>query len=144
MEHKKEQPFDNYPAFYQDDNRRNRGFNPTSKIFLEAKFSTLLPKNHIEGLSILDLGSGNGAAGQWALSNGAKHYTGIEVQKNYASQSQQLLAHWEDNYSIIQQDIRSYLQDAPDNSFDLVLLAGVLYHFIDTKHIIDPNKEEKR
>ncbi|MGB1310616.1 MAG: methyltransferase domain-containing protein [Leucothrix sp.] len=131
------QPFDNHPAFYREDNRRNRGFNPTSKAFLEAKFSTLLPTSFVKNRRILDLGSGNGAAGHWALSKGAKHYTGVEVQKNYALQSRQLLAHWPDQVTIIQQDVRSYLQDALDNSFDLVLLAGMLYHFIDTKNIID-------
>ena len=133
----KRQPFDNYPAFYQDDNRRNRGFNPTSKVFLEAKFAILLPHQLVVGRSILDLGSGNGAAGQWALANGATHYTGIEVQKNYALQSRTLLSHWQNAAQIIHQDIRGYLQDADDNSFDLVLLAGVLYHFIDTQNIID-------
>ena len=131
------QPFDDYPAFYQDDNRRNRGFNPTSKAFLEAKFATLLPEDLIAGKSVLDLGSGNGAAGQWVLSKGASRYTGVEVQKNYVSQSKQLLQHWQALAQVIQQDIRGFLGGTEDNAYDLVLLAGMLYHFIDIKHIID-------
>ena len=113
----KKQPFDDYPAFYQDDNRRNRGFNPTSKAFIEAKFWALLPEALVSGRSILDLGSGNGAAGQWVLTHGAKSYTGVEVQKNYVTQSTQLLSHWQDAAQIIHNDVRSYLQNADADSF---------------------------
>ncbi|MFK5969785.1 MAG: hypothetical protein QM487_06655, partial [Candidatus Marithrix sp.] len=86
--------FDDFPDFYEDDNRRNRGFNPISKSFFETKFSVLLPKNLVKGKHVLDLGSCYGAAGQWALFNGASSYTGVEVQKNYVQKSQQMLAHW--------------------------------------------------
>ena len=130
-------PFDDYPVFYQQDNRRNRGFNPTSKAVLEAKFSVLLPENLLKGKTVLDLGSCYGTAGQWVLFYGAESYTGVEVQQNYVDQSRKFLAHWQDRASIIHQDIRSYLAQVPDQSFDLVLLAGMLYHFVDTKQIID-------
>ena len=131
------QPFDDYPAFYQDDNRRHRGFNPTSKAFLDAKFGVLLPDHLIKGLSILDLGCGNGAAGQWALFKGAKRYVGVEVQSNYVEQSRALLQHWEHAALIVHEDIRSFLESAETDAFDLVLLAGVLYHFVDTQAIVD-------
>ena len=133
----KKQPFEHYPAFYEDDNRRNRGFNPTSKAFLEAKFGVLLPEALVSDRHVLDLGSGNGAAGQWVLTHGAKSYKGVEVQQNYVTQSKQLLTHWHDKANIIHSDVRSYLQNAETDSFDLVLLAGVLYHFVDTQNIID-------
>lgn len=129
--------YDDYPAFYQEDNRRHRGFNPTSKAFLEAKFGTLLPAHLLQGKTVLDLGSCYGAAGQWALFNGAARYTGVEVQQNYVSESRRLLAHWQDRVEIIHQDVRSYLLATDDQAFDLVLLAGMLYHFVDTKQIID-------
>ena len=129
--------FDDYPTFYQEDNRRNRGFNPTSKAFLEVKFGVLLPAHDVKGKTLLDLGSCYGAAGQWALFNGAKHYTGVEVQQSYVTQSRQLLSHWGERADIIHQDVRSYLLASADESFDLVLLAGMLYHFVDTKQIID-------
>lgn len=130
-------PFDKHPAFYEEDNRRHRSFNPTSKAFLEAKFGVLLPKSLVEGRTVLDLGSCNGAAGQWVLFNEAKSYTGIEVQQNYVEQSRQLLSHWTEHAAVIQQDVSSYLAQLEDGAFDLVLMAGMLYHFIDTKNIID-------
>ncbi|PID46646.1 MAG: hypothetical protein CSB47_03135 [Proteobacteria bacterium] len=131
------QAFDQHPAFYEEDNRRHRHFNPISKAHLEAKFSVLLPQDQLSGQRVLDLGSGNGAAGQWALFHGAALYTGVEIQQNYVQQSRKLLAHWMDKANIIQQDISSFLAACDDAAFDLVLLAGVLYHFVDTKHIID-------
>lgn len=134
---RKNQAFDDYPAFYEDDNRRKRGFNPTSKTFMETKFGVLLPEHQVKGRTILDLGSCNGSAGQWALFNGAQSYTGVEVQQNYVAQSRRLLAHWQDRVEIIQQDVSSYLLETADDAFDLVLLAGMLYHFVDTKKIID-------
>jgi len=130
-------PFDEFPAFYEDDNRRHRSFNPTSKAFLETKFNVLLPMELLDGKTVLDLGSCYGAAGQWALFYGAKSYTGVEVQQNYVDQSVELLAHWQQRATIIKQDVSSYLQQADDAEFDLVLLAGMLYHFVDTKKIID-------
>ena len=129
--------FDDFPAFYENDNRRNRGFNPISKPFLEIKFGVLLPASLVKDKHILDLGSCYGAAGQWVLFNGASSYTGVEVQKNYAEQSQQLLSHWSERVTIIQQDVRSYLNETSADVFDVVIVAGMLYHFIDTKGIID-------
>ncbi|WP_353572071.1 class I SAM-dependent methyltransferase [Candidatus Albibeggiatoa sp. nov. BB20] len=129
--------FDDFPAFYEQDNRRNRGFNPVSKVFLETKFSVLLPPDMVKDKHILDLGSCYGAAGQWVLFNGAISYTGVEVQKNYAQQSQELLSHWGQRATVVQQDVRSYLTQAASKHFDLVVVAGILYHFIDTKSIID-------
>lgn len=128
--------FDDHPGFYQLDNRRLRGFNPISKNFLESKFSVLLPVQMVAGKRVLDLGSCLGAAGQWALFHGAAEYTGVEVQAAYVEQSRALLAHWHEQVSLHQQDVRGFLQ-ATDTSYDIVLLAGMLYHFIDTKTIVD-------
>ncbi len=134
---RKELAFDDYPVFYQEDNRRNRSFNPTSQAFLEVKFGVLLPEHLVKGKKILDLGSCYGAAGQWVLFNGAARYTGVEVQPSYVQESRRWLAHWQDRAEVVQQDVRSYLASTPDQAFDLVLLAGMLYHFVDTKQIID-------
>jgi len=133
----KKRPFDDYPDFYQQDNRRYRGFNPVNKAFLETKLSVLLPEEQLKDKYILDLGSCYGAAGQWALFYGAAHYTGVEIQQNYVNQSRQFLAHWQDRAAIIQQDVRYYLQHTLEQSFDIVLLAGIVYHFIDSNVVID-------
>lgn len=130
-------PFDNNPEFYLQDNRQHRRFNPVTKNFLETKYQVLLPEKLIAGKSVLDLGSCLGAGGQWALFHGACHYTGVEVQDGYVQQSRQLLAHWGDKVDIVHQDVRGFLTGCAARQFDVVLVAGMLYHFIDTKHIID-------
>ena len=134
---KVKQAFDDHPAFYENDNRRYRGFNPVSKAFLETKFSVLTPARSVKGKRILDLGSCNGAAGQWVLFNGATHYTGVELQSIYAEQAKTFLAHWDEQATIVNQDIRGFLKNSEPESYDIVIVAGVLYHFIDTKNIID-------
>ena len=130
-------PFDDSPGFYQEDNRQYRGSNPIKKSTLEAKMSALLPEWLIKGKTILDLGACLGAAGQWALFYGAKSYTGVEVQTLYAATANRLLAHWGEHAVVFETDIRRYLQQAADQSYDIVIAAGVIYHFIDPKMIVD-------
>lgn len=130
-------PFDRNPEFIEKDNRRLRGFDPVSQSFLEAKYHTLLPAEFVEGRSVLDLGACFGAAGHWALSLGATAYTGVEVQAGYAREAKELLALWGDRARVVQADVRGYLEELDDESFDIVLAAGVLFHFLDIKSIID-------
>ncbi len=129
--------FDGCPEFYLNDNRKNRHFNPVTKEMLEEKLTVLLPPEFIKGKSILDLGSCLGAAGQWALFHGASSYTGVELQQSYAAQSEKLLTPWSDRARIYQQDISSFLGDEKGDSFDVILMAGVIYLFVDNKAIID-------
>lgn len=128
--------FDQHPNFYQEDSRKNRSYNPITKKTLITKFERLLPTDIAKGKSILDLGSCLGAAGQWALFYGASSYTGVEVQNDFVIKSIDLLSHWGDKYTIIEQDIRSYLEQCPDKHFDIVVAAGVLQAFDDPQNII--------
>jgi len=135
--HKNHCVFDNCPEFYLLDNRQNRSFNPVSKEMLEDKLHVLLPQWLIQDKNILDLGSCMGAAGQWALHHGAASYTGVELQKEYAAQSQKLLTPWKNRAHIYQQDIRSFIKEKNEDSYDVILMAGVIYLFVDPKNIID-------
>jgi len=95
-----------------------------------------LPESLIRGKTVVDLGSCLGAMGQWCLHHGAIHYTGIEVQEEFALHSENLLAHWGDKVEIRRQCIREYLAEQGDNSVDVVIVAGVLQVFIDPHLII--------
>lgn len=130
-------PYDQYPDFYQQDNRQYRGLHPITKESLDSRMATLLPEWLVKGRSILDLGSCLGAAGQWALYYGAKSYTGVEIQTDYATLSQKLLAHWGEAACVHTVGIREYLDKINTQSFDIILAAGVIYLFIDPKEIID-------
>jgi len=129
--------FDDCPGFYLNDNRKNRHFNPVTKEILEGKLNVLLPPWLIKDKSILDLGSCLGAAGQWALYHGASSYTGVELQESYVAQSLELLKPWKSRAQVYQQDIRSFLKESSDQSYDVILMAGVIYLFVDPKTIID-------
>ncbi len=129
--------FDACPEFYLNDNRKNRHFNPVTREMLEGKLNVLLPPEFIKDKSILDLGSCLGAAGQWALHHGASSYTGVELQEVYATQSQKLLKPWAGRAHVVQQDIRHFLEKSNKESYDIILMAGVLYLFIDPKTMIE-------
>ena len=130
-------PFDDHPQFYLADNRQYRGSNPVTRVTLEAKMSVLLPEWLVRNKSVLDLGSCLGAAGQWALFYGAASYTGVEVQDAYVTKSRDLLSHWGDCCRVVEADIRSFLRSCDTGAFDVVAAAGVVFHFIDPKAIID-------
>jgi ubiquinone/menaquinone biosynthesis C-methylase UbiE len=129
-------PFDGHPGFYEEDARKNRLYNPITKDTLEAKFSILLPEELIRNKDVLDLGSCLGAAGHWAMSYGAKSYTGVEVQEDFVISSRKLLQQWGEKTSVAQMGIREYLKTLEDKSFDIVVAAGVLQTFIDPQSVI--------
>jgi SAM-dependent methyltransferase len=129
-------PFDAAPGFYLEDNRQHRTFNPITKSVLEAKMGCLIPEWVVRGKSILDLGSCLGAAGHWALSYGAERYVGVEMQPDYVEHSRTLLSRWGDKALVVESGIRPYLQAAPEKCFDVVLVMGVLYLFLDPDAIV--------
>jgi len=129
--------FDDCPEFYLDDNRKNRLFNPVTKEMLENKLNVLLQPACVKGKNILDLGSCLGAAGQWALYHGAAFYTGVELQESYAGKSRELLKPWGGRARIFQRDIRTFVENTNEDSYDIVLMAGVLYLFVDPQNIIE-------
>lgn len=128
--------FDQHPGFYQEDARKKRLYNPITKKTLITKFERLLPEEFIKGKKVLDLGCCLGAAGQWTLHYGASHYTGVEVQTDFVKKATNLLSHWGESATIIEQDIRSYLEQCHDQEFDIVIAAGVLQVFDDPQNII--------
>jgi 2-polyprenyl-3-methyl-5-hydroxy-6-metoxy-1,4-benzoquinol methylase len=126
--------------FINLDNRRLRTTNIVSAESLFNKFLVQLPPELIQGKTILDLGSCLGAAGHWALTHGASHYTGVEIQPYYSDTSEMLLTrYWDSNkFQIVHQDITTYLNQCVQQNmtFDYVLAAGVLYGFLDVVSIL--------
>lgn len=121
--------------FVNLDNRHNRNLYKTSIESLYNKTEAQLPKDLIEGKTILDLGSCLSHAGYYALLNGAKFYTGVEVQPGYADLADKLLNKYTQgkNFEVIQQDINDFLDEciASKKKFDIVLAAGIIYGFFD-------------
>jgi Methyltransferase domain len=124
--------YDAAPEFIDEDNRRFRGHNPISKEQMAAKHSVLLPESLIKGKTILDLGCCMGATGHWALSHGAAHYTGIELQTEYAEGARRLFDKYHpDKFVIYQTPIEKWLSEPHAEQYDIVCILGVIYAFID-------------
>lgn len=133
--------FESSPEFVDLDCRRTRVYHPTTKETIYKKFQVQLPKELIENKTILDLGSALGAAGHYALSNGAKHYTGVEIQNYYVNHSNLLLKqYWDDSkFIIIQQEIEEFLNEkiSQNIKYDYVLAAGIIYCFLDIVSVLN-------
>lgn len=127
--------------FIELDCRQTRVYHPTTVETVYKKCQVQLPKNLIEDKTILDLGSALGAAGHYALTNGAKHYTGVELQNYYVDHSNILLKkYWDsDKFVIVQQEIEDFLDEkiAQNKKYDYVLAAGVIYCFLNMVSILD-------
>lgn len=136
---KKKSPFEVEPGFYLEDNRNQRAVVPVTKETLEAKHSALMPEWVVEGKSVLDLGCCLAATGHWCLSYGAKKYTGVELQPEYAKKAKELLGkHWsKDQFKIVQSEIADFLADVKKGEYDIVMMAGVLYVFLDYFSILE-------
>ncbi len=120
------------PEFIEEDNRQFRPRNPINIEYMTKKHRALFPDELVRGKSILDLGSCIGATGYWCLTAGASHYTGVEVQNEYNSVAERLLAkHFSsDRYTIIEDSIESFLNTS-DKQYDIVSVLGVIYGFTD-------------
>lgn len=127
--------FNDAPEFINSDNRKLRAEFTTSFQSIYYRLESQLPVDSIQNKTILDLGSCIGAAGYYSLKNGAKFYTGVEIQDYYVNTSKSLLSKYFQNnqFNIIQQDILKFLDDCIEANikFDFVLAAGILYEFLD-------------
>ncbi len=139
MAAKKKSPFEIEPGFFLNDNRNHRPVVPVTKETLEAKHGALLPEWIIKGKKVLDLGSCLGATGHWCLSYGAKKYTGVEIQSEYLKQSKALLSkHWsKDQFRLVKSEISDFLEKVKEDEYDIVLMAGVLFVFLDYFSILE-------
>jgi hypothetical protein len=130
--------YDAAPEFIDEDNRRFRSENPISRQLMAARHGVLLPEGLVRGKTVLDLGCCLGATGHWALSHGATHYTGVELQAGYAEAAQRLLQRYHPGkFTLHQMAIEPWLAKAPPKpAYDIVCLLGVLYVFTDYYSIL--------
>jgi cyclopropane fatty-acyl-phospholipid synthase-like methyltransferase len=130
--------FETAAEFVELDNRRNRlNHATTTKESLWEKFKVQLPTELISGKNILDLGCCLGAAGHYALTHGANHYTGVELQTYYSDTANTLLSkYWDaDRFTIINSDIEEFLL-SNTKKYDYVLAAGIIYAFVDVISVL--------
>ena len=127
--------FVDQPEFIDTDPRNQRPEKIAYRIdsdFMRIRHEVLLPGEALAGKTVLDLGSCNGASGAWALSHGAKSYTGIELQEGYVNQSKENLAQYysADQWNIEQVSIEEFLSKRSEK-FDVIIALGVVHAFAD-------------
>lgn len=129
--------FEDFLEFIDFDSRKVRTAVPVTAETLTKRHQITLPQSLIKDASILDLGSCLGASGHWCLSNGARHYTGVEVQQGMVDKSNNIMSkYWsKDQYEIVHQDLTEFLTTTTQ-TFDIVLMFGVIYAFVDTYTIL--------
>lgn len=129
-------PFEDAPEFVDLDNRQFRQFNPVSKEQMQNKHEVLLPPEVVKGKTVLDLGSCMGGTGHWALSHGAAHYTGVELQESYITTCQPLFEKYHPGkYSLHVASAEDWL--AKDTqTYDIVCMLGLLFVFVDYYSVI--------
>jgi hypothetical protein len=135
-------PFIIQKEFIELDNRSNRPnilntnkgkiytFN-INENFVYKKHAISLPTELIKDKSILDIGSCLGATGAWVLSNGAKEYCGLEIQKQYAELSNQILSKYynKSQFEIVNESFEDFISN---KNFDIVVCFSALHGILDT------------
>lgn len=135
-------PLDYFPKeFLSEDFRSNRPMHlglPMDDQLTLQKHLVCLPPDLIEGRTVLDLGSFIGQTGHWCLSNGAKSYTGVEINTEFSNKSQELLNKYQqnNNWEIVNSSFEDYFENN-NQTFDLIFAWGVLYYHHDHTWFLD-------
>ncbi len=114
----------NFRPFVENDPRKDRTLFTVTEESLYNRCEVMLPKNIIQGKSVLDIGCAAGAMGHWCLENSASLYHGVEVQKSYIETAEELLSVYQNS------KIFDNIEDTND-SYDVVIAAGVLHGSFD-------------
>lgn len=104
---------------------------PVDQEYMFKKNAISLPSSLIKDKTVLDIGSCIGATGAYVLSNGARKYTGIEMQPAFVDISNRLLSKYYDitTFEIFNRGLEDFHSN---EKFDIVICAGVLYAIFDT------------
>jgi tRNA (cmo5U34)-methyltransferase len=131
--------FEQYEEFVSNDIRKSRGTTQVTAESLDKRCEALLPKWMVEGKTILDLGHCLGAFGHWALANGAKHYTGVDIQQSFCDKSKELLSkHWsDDKFTIERQETLEYLICSGHQTYDIVIASGIIHCYVNSIGFIE-------
>lgn len=137
--------FQKFPQFIDSDVRQHRpnhiGYSVDAD-FMTSRYSILLPRELVQGKTVLDLGCCVASAGAWVLSHGAKSYTGVEIQSEMSDLAAQNLTQCFENqdWTIIESSFEKFF-DTNDKTYDVVIALGVVYNTVEyqifLKNIVD-------
>jgi SAM-dependent methyltransferase len=139
--------FQKFPQFIDTDVRQHRqiGYGVNCD-FMSARYEILLPKELVQGKTVLDLGCCVGSAGAWVLEHGATSYTGVEVQSTMSDLAAQNLAQCypDRDWTLVETSFEHFFQNNT-TKYDIVIVLGVVYSSVEyqifLKNIVDICKE---
>jgi protein-L-isoaspartate O-methyltransferase len=123
--------FEDYREFSSEDPRIHRLECPPTVEFLSLRYAGMLPVDVIKNHTVLDIGSCVSSVGAWVLANGAKHYTGLEIQTELATIAERNLGRYFDksSWQVINADAELWM--ATMEWYDVIVLASALHTFAD-------------
>lgn len=126
--------FDAYPAFYGEELIRNpKRLNARYRAIIESH------RELIEGANILDVAAFDCRWTFAAIKAGAEHVTAVEIKPHYLRQGEAKLEQYKVDpaqYDLINADLIEHVESLPDDSFDLALCCGYLYHTIEHYRVL--------
>jgi len=127
--------------FIKEDSRTQRWSIPYHYEALNSRVENLIIKNisAIKNKKILDLGCHFGTFSYACLEHGAQFVKGIDSEKKLIDQGKKLFKEHnvpKDKYNFQEEEIISYLEKTPKNSFDTILCLGIFYYLNDPVHVL--------
>jgi predicted nicotinamide N-methyase len=130
--------FTRQPEFITRDHRQHRPVDmdkaglpyTVTTNFMFNRHRIMVPRELIEGKTVLDIGSCYGATGAWCLDNGAVHYTGLEPQSKFVEDSRDILGKYykPEQFDVIEEPLDTF---EATKKWDVVIASGVLYGVYD-------------
>jgi SAM-dependent methyltransferase len=103
------------------------------------KHKLFLPPEKIQGKTILDIGCFIGQTADWCISNGAAHYTGIEISPEFVAIAHDLMNKYHsgaDNWVILNQGIDDFLREN-NTKYDIIFFWGVIFGLHDHMRVLN-------
>jgi tRNA (cmo5U34)-methyltransferase len=121
--------FTKFPDFILSDPRTKRKSNyKITTDLISARTQALLPEDLLKGNTVLDIGCCTGYMGAWALDHGAKHYTGIDVQKKFTDIATDNFKKCfpDQDWKILSTSFEDFLKEN-DQKYDVVIASSVMH-----------------
>jgi len=99
-------------------------------------YTGILPPSLVKNKTVLDLGSFAFLSGAWSLYHGAKHVTGVEINKTRNKIANDTMSEFFDsNWKTVEQSIETFISNN-NEQYDVILIAGTLHKILDKTNLL--------
>lgn len=125
--------FDDQQDFIERDPRKEEGYNVAwSAVEQEQRYNAWIPPAYVKGKRVLDLGCCGAAVGGYAMTHGAAHYTGIEIDSALHKLATENMNKYHANkdWRILKTSAEDFLENKGDR-YDVAIAAGIIHGVTD-------------